>query len=441
MNLQPETKRQLLHINVVLFALLLHVLSAPWMFMIAIMAFVHNVLLLPKYAPHLFHKRERLWQGISVYPLMIALLILLFTDRLILAGGAWAILSFGDGFSNVIGKKLPLLPIPWNPEKSVGGMLAFWLFGMIGAFFVMAFIGPFPSWSHVLMAAMAAAVLAGIFETLPLPWDDNIVVALTAAAALAAVWGVDLTFELPEISISSTIIAFIVNLIFPPVAWWFGMVSKSGAFSGGIMGFFIWMIGGFHWYSLLLLFFVSGSAATRMGYHEKDFMGVAQESKGKRDAKHALANCLFAVLAVLGFGISNGLDLYFRLFFAAAFATALADTIATELGQLYGKTPFMPTTFRAAKPGTVGAISAEGTLFGMGSSLVFAIFAFAVAVIPLQGIPAVAVGAWAGSFLESYISSRWTDEGMEINHEWMNLLNTLLGGSLAVLFYVLTGGL
>ena len=38
-------------------------------------------------------------QGIAIYPLMIALLEALFPDNLVLAGGAWAILAFGDGFS------------------------------------------------------------------------------------------------------------------------------------------------------------------------------------------------------------------------------------------------------------------------------------------------------------------------------------------------------
>lgn len=441
MKLPSEVKRQLLHISVVAFAFLLKFLNAPWALMTAILAFVHNVLILPKYAPQLFRDREHLMQGITVYPLVIALLILIFADNLILAGGAWAILSFGDGFSTLIGRSYPIAKIPWNPEKSLGGLLAFWVFGTIGAFLVMAFIGPFPTWGHLFFVAFAAALLAGIFETLPLPWDDNIVVALTAAAALAAVWGVDISLALPDPGMMSIIIALIVNALIAPIAWWFGLVSKSGALGGGLIGLLIWGVGGLHWYSLLMLFFIVGTATTRLGYHEKDYMGIAQEGKGKRGAKHALANCLFALLAVIGAGFSEGIDPYFQLFYTAAFATALADTVATELGQLYGKTPFMPTTFRAVKPGTVGAISAEGTLFGMGASLVFAVFAFAVGVIPLHGIPAVTIGAWAGSFLESYIGSRWTDEGVEISNEWMNLLNTMMGGTMAVIIYSLTHGL
>ncbi len=440
MNIQPEIKRQLLHISVVVFALLLRFLSAPWAFMVAMLAFVHNVLILPKYAPRVFREREHLLQGISVYPLVVALLILIFSDQLILAGGAWAILSFGDGFSTIIGKWNPVANIPWNPDKSLGGFLGFLVFGTIGAFLIMAFIGPFPTWGHLLLAAFGASLLAALFETLPLPWDDNIVVSLAAAAALTALWGIDLSPALPNIGWMTLLTAFGSNLIIASIAWCFGLVSKTGALGGGIIGMVIWGVGGLFWYLLLILFFIIATAATRLGYHEKDYMGVAQESEGKRDAKHALANCLASILAVIGFGFTEGMDILFQIFFTAAFATALADTVATELGQLYGKTPFLPTTFRAVKPGTVGAISMEGTLFGMGASLIYAIVAFAFTVIPLNGIPAVALGAWGGSFLESYIGSRWTEEGVEISNEWMNLLNTTLGGSLAIIILTITGG-
>ena len=43
-------------------------------------------------------------------------------------------------------------------------------------------------------------------------------------------------------------------------------------------------------YLLLLAFFVIGSAATKLGYRKKAAAKLAQEDKGRRGARHALAN-------------------------------------------------------------------------------------------------------------------------------------------------------
>ncbi len=432
-----ERKRQWLHILCVLFAFLLKYLTASWAFLLAFTAFIHNILLLPKYAPSFFREREHLLQGIAAYPLMVSLLIIIFPDNLMLAGGAWAILALGDGFSNIIGSKWPIFRLPWNPKKSFGGTLAFWIFGSLGSFIVMSWIGPVPTYLHIAMMAICASAMAAFFETLPLTWDDNVVVALVAAVFLSITSQIDLSLSTTTQTAGWWGLALLINLIVAGLAWWAGMVSTSGALGGTLIGTAVLAMG-LDLYILLIVFFVLGSLATRIGYYEKDTLGIAQEEEGRRGAKHAIANCILALLAAVLIGATDGLDLLLSIFYCAALATALADTTSSELGQVYGRSPFLASTFRLVPPGTVGAISIEGTLCGMGACLLFALISFCLTTIPFHSIPAVVIGGWIGFYAESYISAYWTEEGEEVDNEWMNFLNTLIGGSMAVIVACIT---
>jgi len=436
-----EFTRQVIHISMAGFALTFPFLSAPWAFLLAVCAFLHNIFLLPQYAPQLFREREKISQGIVLYPVMVGVLILLFPTRLYLAAGAWGILAFGDGFSTLIGRRWPLSPLPWNPRKSLGGLLGFMAAGSVAAWILMAWNMPEISSRHLAMTAAGAAFITAVYESLPLPWDDNLVVALAAAMFLCLFWDLDWSRDTTSITGFQWGVALVVNFLLASLAWWLGLVSSSGAGGGLFIGVIILAMGNWEMYVLLLLFFFLASIATRVGYHEKMLIGGAQEKGGRRGAKHAAANCLMPVSAVIALGSSNGADLHLALFFCGALATALGDTISSELGQVYGRNPFLPTTFRRVPAGTVGAISVEGLLFGMGACALLAGIACVLGVLPAALIPAVTIGSWLGFYAESYIGGYWTEEGYEVNNEWMNLLNTFIGGTMALAVAMLTRGL
>jgi len=435
-----EFTRQSIHISMAGFALTFRFLSAPWAFWLAVCAFLHNIFLLPQYAPQLFRDREKISQGIALYPVMVGALILLFPTRLYLAAGAWGILAFGDGFSTLVGRRFPLSPLPWNPRKSLGGLLGFTAAGSGAALLLMAWNAPDVTWRHLAMTAAGAAAIAAIYESLPLPWDDNLVVALIAAVFLCLFWDLDWSRDTASITGFQWGVALMVNVLAAALAWWLGLVSSSGAGGGLFIGTVILAMGNWEMYVLLLLFFVLASLATRIGYHEKMIIGGAQEKGGRRGAKHAMANCLLPAAAVIALGSSNGADLHLALFFCGALATALGDTISSELGQVYGRNPFLPTTFRRVPAGTVGAVSVEGLLFGMGAGLLLAGIAYGLGAVSAALIPAVTIGSWLGFYAESYIGGYWTEEGYEVNNEWMNLLNTFIGGTMALAVGLLTHG-
>lgn len=241
---------------------------------------------------------------------------------------------------------------------------------------------------------------------------------------------------------------FLVSLGCGLLAFFARTISISGVIGGVIFGTIIYGSTGWQGFLVPLTFFVIGSLCTKIGYKKKVAMGIAQEEGGKRGAKHALANILagtiFAVLSMIFYDAF----IYHFAFYAAmigSFATAAADTSSSELGQVYGKTTINPLTFKRVKPGTEGAVSVEGTIFGILAAGLVAIVGvstgkfFPLGILsessPLSEWPyyvfpifAIVTGAFLGNFIEGIVGAAC---GNKFNNEFLNFLNTLIGGTLA----------
>jgi uncharacterized protein (TIGR00297 family) len=96
-----------------------------------------------------------------------------------------------------------------------------------------------------------------------------------------------------------------------------------------------------------------------------------------------------------------------------------------------GKRHFLVTTFRRVPAGTDGAVSMEGTLAGIAASLVLAAVAAWTGLIPAVGVGLVAVAAFVGTTLESYLGAAF-EQTKQIDNELVNFTNTLAGGITAL---------
>jgi uncharacterized protein (TIGR00297 family) len=123
----------------------------------------------------------------------------------------------------------------------------------------------------------------------------------------------------------------------------------------------------------------------------------------------------------------------FALAFAGAFATAASDTASSEIGQLLGRRTFLLTNFRPVPRGTEGAVSVEGTLAGVGASLIIAILGAALGLFPWMGVVAVAVAAFVGTTFESLVGAALEKRNL-LDNEALNFLNTLVGALVAAAF-------
>lgn len=179
----------------VAFAFLLRYLDWWMAGICALAALLHNVHVLPRTGRRFFRDSEEaggLSSGIVIYPLTVMILIGLFPARLHIAAAGWAILSFGDGFATLVGKRYGGAKLPWNRDKSWAGLAGYTVSASIGATVLLLWCAPGSAYGAdvtFLLAATACIIgslAAAITESFPLPLDDNLTSPLVGAVV---VWG------------------------------------------------------------------------------------------------------------------------------------------------------------------------------------------------------------------------------------------------------------
>jgi uncharacterized protein (TIGR00297 family) len=436
-----EIARKVVHMGVGLIAFSLHYLGPFWAAILAATALASNIFVLPRVGG------RKLWRdaehqsgtslGIILYPLAVLLLILAFYTKLEVAAAAWGILAFGDGMASLVGMSMGRSKLPWNPRKSWAGTIAYVFFGTIASTVLLIWTPRDHTYSlgFALAVCFATSVVAAALESLPQGLDDNIGVPLVSGLFLL---GLVLTegnwdrFFAQEGLTLRILLAVLVNVALAGAAYAARTVDWSGVIAGFLVGFLIYLFLDWRGYLLLLTFFVIGSACTKFGYKRKAAAKLAQENKGRRGMRHALANAGVATACAL-FAALTPFPVVFALAFAGAFATAAADTASSEIGQLLGRRTFLITTFRPVPRGTEGAVSLEGTLAGVFASLVIAALGATLGLFSWKGVPAVVLAAFVGTTFESLVGAA-LEKRQLLDNEALNFLNTLVGALVAVVF-------
>jgi uncharacterized protein (TIGR00297 family) len=109
----------------------------------------------------------------------------------------------------------------------------------------------------------------------------------------------------------------------------------------------------------------------------------------------------------------------------------MIDTLSSEIGQVLGRTPVVPTTGEIVPIGTDGAVSLEGTLVGVIGSALLAFMAYLFGAIPLAAVPLIMMAAFIGSSVESLLAS-WIQKDFSLKNELFNLINTAVGGAVGL---------
>lgn len=186
-------------------------------------------------------------------------------------------------------------------------------------------------------------------------------------------------------------------------------LSTSGAITAAVVGTLA-LAAGWKWGALLLMFFVTASALTKLGERKKaDLIGPVVQ-QGERNARQVLANGGVYAMAALGYIVFPS-----PLWYAAgigALAASASDTWATEIGTLAGGEPVSIISARRVPPGTSGGVTLIGTMAGIGGAL----FIGAGATLANWPVPfaAAALGGVAGGLADSLLGAtlqarRWCD--------------------------------
>jgi uncharacterized protein (TIGR00297 family) len=433
-----ETARQIVHMSMGAFALLLRWL--PWWQAVALAAtaLAFNLFLLPRLRVNLYRPgdRERGIHGIIWYPLAVLLLLVIFPRRPDIAAAAWGILAIGDGVATLAGRAIGGPRWPWNREKTLSGSAAFAVGGAAAGVFLAWWCRPAvavtPALAFTIAAPVLAAFAAALVETIPVRLDDNLSVAATAGAVM---WlgslvslahlpgGVDLAAgRLPAALALNALVA------------WAGhrahTVSRAGALTGALIGIAVFAGLGWQGWMLLLVTFIAASVASRLGLNRKLVLGIAEERGGRRGPGNAIANTgVSAIAAVIALAAPS--DEIARLAFVAALVAGGSDTIASEIGKAWGRRTWSITSLAHVPPGTSGALSVEGTAAGIAGALGLGMVAVALGLSPLAWLPAIVVGATAGSLLESWLGATLEAPGI-LNNDMLNFINTAASALVAI---------
>jgi uncharacterized protein (TIGR00297 family) len=400
-------------------------------------------------------RTSRFTTGKFFYALSILITILLFfPDTGVIAAG-WAALAIGDSFANMAGSRWGRARLPWNRKKSWLGTLTFlvvsipscygallWhsasarhpahvlrLFETSSGFSISA---RYPS--PALILCVVLAMLAGaVVESLPAVLNDNLTVPIVSSSVLAWLLSSQ-PFEWS--SGQSWILACAVSGGFALAAGLLGLIRWSGALAGGLLGAVVFFCMGPAGFAGLILFFSIGTASTFWGFRQKAKSEIAEPNRGRRGVASTLAKGALAVLLALGHNLEGPGRAWLAVGFVAALATATFDTVATELGQIYGKTAHNPWTWKRVTPGTEGAVSIQGTLLGFAAAL-------PLVLVPVYGGwfgPGTALICWISALfagiIESLLASR-TRGLPEVNAasrgHWLNFFTTAVGAALAMM--------
>jgi len=158
------------------------------------------------------------------------------------------------------------------------------------------------------------------------------------------------------------VIGFALAIIIAYIAYRAHSLNQSGAFAATVVGTVVFGLGGLEWAILLLIFFITSSALSRLFKKRKQGLDEKFSKGHKRDAGQVFGNGgLATAFALINFLYPESNIGWVG--FAASLAAVNADTWATELGVLNPTSPRMITDLRKrVEKGTSGGVSLFGTL-------------------------------------------------------------------------------
>ncbi|CAO2833291.1 unnamed protein product [Amaranthus hypochondriacus] len=215
-------------------------------------------------------------------------------------------------------------------------------------------------------------------------------------------------------------------------------LSISGIVAAFLLGTLTWRSFGPSGFLLVAIYFVLGTAATKVKMAQKEAQGIAEKKKGRRGPGSVIgssaAGCVCALLSIYGIG-GKTLSQLWQLGFVASFCTKLSDTVSSEIGKAYGKTTYLVTSFKIVPRGTEGAVSVEGTIAGLLAAVLLAFVGCLTGQIKATEAVICVLASQIANFGESVIGASLQDkEGFQwLNNDAVNVINISMGSTLAIL--------
>jgi uncharacterized protein (TIGR00297 family) len=228
-------------------------------------------------------------------------------------------------------------------------------------------------------------------------------------------------------------ILLLVSIVIPKK-----LLTPAGTINAWGLGVIVWGTLGWRGYSVVMFYFLVGSAVTRIGMAQKEAEGIAEKRGGARGPENVWGSAFTATICAIGvvvieFGwLDPSWESLLILGYVASFATKLSDTTASEVGKAYGKSTFLITTLKPVPRGTEGAISLEGTLAGIIGGILISLVAYSLGLITFQGVIICTIAAFVATNVESVIGATLQSDIDWLSNELVNVINTIVGAVVAI---------
>ncbi|MEM7771089.1 MAG: TIGR00297 family protein [Cyanobacteria bacterium P01_A01_bin.37] len=257
----------------------------------------------------------------------------------------------------------------------------------------------------------------------------------------------DLLAELIPRDFLPWVVAIALNTLLATIAWIAPkkLLTSAGLAHAWFLGVMIWGTLGWQGYGIIMVYFLAGSAVTRVGMKEKEAAGIAEKRSGARGPENVWGSALVGTLCAIAIfmlsmttvAAASSWIAALWLGYVASLSTKLSDTSASEIGKAYGQRTFLITTLKPVPRGTEGAVSLEGTLAGIVASVAIALVGWLVGVMSPLGIGICVLAAFVATNLESVIGATLQEQIDWLTNEIVNIINTLIGASVAVGLFIL----
>jgi phytol kinase len=128
--------------------------------------------------------RREILRGPLIYGIMFVALTIIFWKDSAIGIVALMVLCGGDGFADIIGKRIKSDQIPWSKLKTVAGSIAMLLGSFILSWlviYVFHMVGNLQVvWSRFIPSLFVICVISTLVESIPLKDYDNLTVTMTA---------------------------------------------------------------------------------------------------------------------------------------------------------------------------------------------------------------------------------------------------------------------
>lgn len=225
--------------------------------------------------------------------------------------------------------------------------------------------------------------------------------------------------------VNTTIFVLGIQVLLKGLTW-------EGVANSWLLGSTVYSAFGPGAYLLVCLYFVLGTAVTKLKLAQKEKEGIAEKRSGRRGAASVWGSGIAGTACAVA-ALATGQPELWRIGFVASFCSKLSDTVSSEVGKAYGTTTFLATTFQRVPRGTEGAVSLEGTSAGLAAAAVFSTIALATGQVEnSQGALVVALVATVANYAESLLGASAQGKVEWLTNDVVNMLQISLAAVLAI---------